>query len=281
MKDFVQCWNSLAQRTTTTVDDIPVIIANSLGLDASSILEMKNQEERMRAILWSLPGIPLSLLFNESKERVRPSEHHVDRWMPLLPDRHTLMDTPGLQIKEGTLSLSSSDTVESWRPKVFLLDTPLQIDGAPSEALISVVSDTRVEWFRVVLHRQLNDQFDSSRFHSTAFILEPAGPGNTLASMTQIRSACLHVDALFHRRLDPDPVETEGASCCPGPSGVEFQLLTTFDCPTTIHPLNSNTIPPENVHLARYSSIAPENYTIAVQHGVSSTVRPLPQRPPN
>jgi len=83
MGDFVLCWNFLAQRTTTMAGDIHFIIANLLRLNAFSILNIKSREERMREILCSLPGLPLSILFNKSKERVRPMENHANRWIPL------------------------------------------------------------------------------------------------------------------------------------------------------------------------------------------------------
>ncbi|KAK4450389.1 hypothetical protein QBC34DRAFT_78986 [Podospora aff. communis PSN243] len=277
VEDFILCWNALAQRTTTMAGDIHVIIANLMRLNAFSILKMENQEERMRAILWSLPEIPLSLLFNRSKKRVRPSEQHVDRWMPLWPNRYTLAHGPGMQKKDGVLSLVSSDIAEVQRPRLLLLEAPLLANGGPTELLIGVESDTQVDYYRIVLHRQPGDEFDSSGSHSTVFILEPKeSKRSTSTSNAHIQSACLHVDALFHKASSP----VEGGSCYAGPS-VELQFLTTFDCPATIYPLTSNGIPAEYMHLAQYSASCPKNYHITVQHGTPSTLEPLPQRPPN
>jgi len=260
MEDFVLCWNSLAQRTTTMAGDIHVIIANLLRLNAFSILEMKTHEERMRAILWSLPAIPLSLLFNKSKERVRPTEQHANRWMPLWPDRSTLSESPALRIQGGVLTLATDEIEdEHQKPKLLMLGQLFRTGENATELLVSDDSGPHVEWYRVVFHRQQGDQFDSSGFHSTVFVLGP------ITSHASIPAACLHVNALFHKHPAPDDTAVAGSCQSHSPSS-ELQLLTTFDCPATICPLNSIT-PPEYANLPQYSATSPSRYTLAIQHG--------------
>ncbi|KAK0653037.1 hypothetical protein B0T16DRAFT_407314 [Cercophora newfieldiana] len=275
VEEFVLCWNSLAQRTTTMAGDIHVIIANLLRLNAFSILNMKSQEDRMRAILWSLPGIPLSIIFNRSKERARPAEQHANRWMPLWPDRYMLTESPVMRIQDGVLTLATTDIQEDQTPKLLLLDRPLEESEGSAEVLVSDTSGPQVEWYRVLLHRQPGDQFDSQRSHSTVFALEPPAGRSIPVGSAPIAAACLRVNALFHKHPSDAALPD---SCQWDMSASEHQLHTTYDCPATIHPLNST---PKYAHLAQYTATSPENYTLAIEHDVPPTLRPLPQRPAN
>jgi hypothetical protein len=263
MKDFVRCWNSLARRTTTMAGDIHVILANLLRLNAFSILAMTSREERMRAVLWSLPAIPLSLFFNRSKERVRPAEQHGNRWMPLWPDRHTLEVSPTLQIRDDTLVLGSDrDKNDNLEPRLVVLDELFLTPGNSTELIISDASNLPQQYYRVVLHRQPDDLFSSAGFQTTAFILEPGKPREMPDPLSEIQAACLHIsntESVPQLDTAQDPQQ----SAVPN---AELTLTATFDCPCTVWALGPS-LPLACTNLPRYEAKSIAHYTLAIQHG--------------
>ncbi|KAK4031246.1 hypothetical protein C8A01DRAFT_51599 [Parachaetomium inaequale] len=275
MQDFVLCWNSLARRTTTMVGDIHVILANLLRLNAFSILAMTSREERMRAVLWSLPEIPLSLFFNRSKERVRPAEQHGNRWMPLWPDRHTLKVSPTLQIGDDTLVLGSDHGKNNnLETRLVVLDELYLTRGNSTELIISDTSDLPQQYYRVVLHRQPDDLFSSDGFKTTAFILEPGEPREVPDPLSEIQAACLHISNT-ERVPQLDTAQDPQQSAVPN---AELTLTATFDCPCTVWALGPS-VPLACTNLPRYEAKSIAHYTLAIQHDVPSTQQPLPQRP--
>ena len=264
LHDFVLCWNSLAQRTTTMGGDVHVIIANLLRLNAFSILAMKNHEERVRAVLWSLPGIPLSLLFNRSKERVRPTEQHANRWMPLWPDRFTITESPVLEMQKGVLMLAAAGAeTEGPRPKLLMLDMLLETCQGPTELVVSDASGPDPECYRIVLHRRPADEFDSARFQSTVFLLHAVVSSRTERHLGDIPGACLHTNAILYKY---PTLDGEMENSCQGNRTKEAQILTTYDCPATAHFLGSS-LPSGHEHLPQYTATSPVNYTLAIEHG--------------
>ncbi|KXX73622.1 hypothetical protein MMYC01_210143 [Madurella mycetomatis] len=279
LQDFVLCWNSLAQRTTTMGGDIHVIVANLLRLNAFTILGMSGQEERMQAILWSLPGIPLSLLFNQSEERVRPSEHHANRWMPLWPDRHRLKPSPIFDIKEDTLDLTQCRDGYGGGDselRILLLNGVYPANGSSTELIVSDSTGLQISWYRLVLSRQPDDEFDSSSFQATAFMLQPQD-GDAAPLRREILAACLHISGIEETiQLDssaPESQETENRT-----DAKQLKLKATFDCPAKAWFLGSS-LPSLYTGLPRYEAKTITRFALSIQHDVPTTQSPLPQRP--
>lgn len=270
LQDYVLCWNSLTQRTTTMAGDIHVIVANLLRLNAFTILGMRSQEERMRAILWSLPGIPLSLLFNQSKERVRPSEHHANRWMPLWPDRHRLEPSPIFDIKEDTLDLTQcrdghGDGDNGLR--ILLLDGVCPANGDSTELIVSDSTELPISWYRLVLSRQPDDQFDSSGFQATAFMLQPQDGGGA-PPRRGILAACLHVSGI-EETIQLDSITPESQEIEDGADDAkQLKLKATFDCPAKAWFLGSS-LPSLYTDLPRYEAKSITRFALSLQHGKS------------
>jgi hypothetical protein len=263
MQDFVSCWNALARRTTTMEGDVHVILANLLRLNAFSILAMASREERMRAILWSLPEIPLSLFFNRSKARVRPAEQHGNRWMPLWPDRHTLELSPTLQIRDDTLVLGSDHGNNGHlKARLVVLDELYLTRQNLSELIISDTSGLRQEYYRVVFHRQPNDLFSSNGFQTTAFILEPGETQDVPDPLAEIQAACLHISNT-EGALHPDTAQGPQQSAV---LNAELTLAATFDCPCTVWALGPS-VPLACTNMPRYEAKSTTYYTLAIQHG--------------
>ncbi|KAK4179013.1 hypothetical protein QBC36DRAFT_88261 [Triangularia setosa] len=87
---FVQVWNELSERATTVPGDKHLIIANLLGFNTEPLMRLNKSAERMACILRSMDGVPMSLFFNMSGPRQKPSKNHRDRWVPLYPAKQKL-----------------------------------------------------------------------------------------------------------------------------------------------------------------------------------------------
>ncbi|KAJ4303994.1 hypothetical protein N0V88_001598 [Collariella sp. IMI 366227] len=87
---FVQIWNELSKRSTTVPGDMHLIMASLLGFNTEPLMRLSKSAERMSCILWSMDGIPISLLFNLDGPRHNPTKAHRDRWLPLYPSRQRL-----------------------------------------------------------------------------------------------------------------------------------------------------------------------------------------------
>ena len=248
--DFVLCWNALARRTTTMAADVHVIKSNFLGLKAFPILEMDSQEERVRALLWSLPGIPLSILFNRSKHRVWPVEQHGNRWMPLWPDRQPLTPDPVLQFRKGALLLKTGrPPYVDVNPRVIILDKLYLTHGSSTDIIIH--DYTQQEWCRFVLHRLPGDLFDSNAYLTTAFILQEETCRGSCESSGDMAAACLHVSEM------EDTLQSASANSEQEPEeavqSMRVILRATFDCPSTVWALGPS-LPPCFETLPRFEA---------------------------
>src|SRR3569833_1818804 len=260
--EFIQCWNALARRTTTMPADIHVILANLLRFNAFSILSMTDNEERMQSILWSLPRLPLSILFNDSKDRVRPTEQHNNRWMPLWPNQYALEAKPTLEFTTGALLLDNRNQASRLRSRVLLLDQ-LYLTRTTSPDIV-VCDKSNMEWYRVVLHRQPGDIFNSESFLTTAFILPPQTRSD--AHSTESAAACLHVSERTGT-LRADEVDATGDSTSEtSPDSDILNLTAIFDCPSTVQSLGL-AVPSQYSSLPRFQAQSTFYYTLSIKHG--------------
>lgn len=87
-KRFVKVWNEILQRDCTKADDLLYIFAMALEIPMYEIIstredlitdqdKVRAKEEKVKAMIWSLPEIPLGLLFNPCREK-RIKDHHYD-----------------------------------------------------------------------------------------------------------------------------------------------------------------------------------------------------------
>ncbi|KAK3343756.1 hypothetical protein B0T25DRAFT_306476 [Lasiosphaeria hispida] len=270
LREFVQCWNALARRTTTMPADIHVIFANLLRLNAFSILALPDTEARMRAIMWSLfpHGLPFSLLYNKSKHRVRPAEQHCARWMPLWPDQHLLSESHVLEFRDEGLVLDCRPGGSKLDDPValLLLDNLYMTKGHQGNLLVQDV--THEMWYRVAPHRQTGDSFDSTGFLTTAIILESQPKeGWEHARGTGIAAACLHVN-----QISTDILQDSGT----GP-----KLKAVFDCPATVWPIGPAPVSSQDASLPIFSAQSKTHFALVLEHDIptASQQPTLPRRP--
>lgn len=111
---FVTVWNQLASRSTSKMEDVHGILANTLDLGATEVLGLPS-EEKMKAILRAQEKLPVALIYNDSTKIM----DRKCRWVPLYPEITRLSQL------YGTLEPSQDgfflDTVEA-NPVGFLVD---------------------------------------------------------------------------------------------------------------------------------------------------------------
>ncbi|KAL8747470.1 MAG: hypothetical protein Q9184_007594, partial [Pyrenodesmia sp. 2 TL-2023] len=93
---FVTTWNHLASRSTSKMEDVHGILANTLDRSAEEVLRLP-VEERMKAILHSHERLPAALIFNDAPK----VKDLGSRWVPLHPERARLSDRYGV-LRPGT-----------------------------------------------------------------------------------------------------------------------------------------------------------------------------------
>ena len=190
-------WNSVVFRSTTKSEDIPIILANLLDYNAYAILREephsnaeteaeKFVENRrvegcaMRAILWSLGYLPVSLLCNNGP-RMRSNEFHKNRWVPLCPAGNMLSPDWAFVKQESEFSLDSkSREGKATATDLILIRSPPQkLEKATIE-----LSSRKVEY--VIFDRSPDDTFQHDQFEATCILLDVSGD----------RGACFQVSSM-------------------------------------------------------------------------------------
>ena len=87
--NFIMVWNHLVSRSTSKMEDVNSILANTLDLSAGQILALPSQQ-RMKAIFKAQKSLPASVLFNKANKIDDPS----CRWVPWYPEA-TYLDGGG------------------------------------------------------------------------------------------------------------------------------------------------------------------------------------------
>ncbi|KAL8906272.1 MAG: hypothetical protein Q9171_006332, partial [Xanthocarpia ochracea] len=113
--NFMAIWNQLVSRSTSKMEDVNAILANTLDLSAGEVMALPS-EQRMKAIFNTRNKLPGGLMFNKAKKVAEQSS----RWVPLYPEESRL--SLGLY---GTLTPSATgfflDNVDG-NPVGFLVD---------------------------------------------------------------------------------------------------------------------------------------------------------------
>ncbi|KAL8974381.1 MAG: hypothetical protein Q9197_001376 [Variospora fuerteventurae] len=90
---FITVWNHLVSRSTSKMEDVHGIMANTLDLSAVEILALPVQE-RMKAILRTQESLPAALIYN-SAPKINDTRC---RWVPLYPYETYFSDRYGVLI---------------------------------------------------------------------------------------------------------------------------------------------------------------------------------------
>ncbi|KAL8773554.1 MAG: hypothetical protein Q9209_001659 [Squamulea sp. 1 TL-2023] len=84
---FISIWNHLVSRSTSKMEDVNGILANTLDLSAGEVLALP-AEQRMKAIFQTQEKLPAGLMFNNAKKVADSSS----RWVPLYPEEARLSE---------------------------------------------------------------------------------------------------------------------------------------------------------------------------------------------
>ncbi|KIW02006.1 hypothetical protein, variant [Verruconis gallopava] len=94
---FISSHSLLQSRSTTQVEDLPLILMNMSGMNGNSVPRSKSTDGRMQLLFYGLGTLPVELLFSEC---ARPPNCAVDCWIPreIVPEKfyekHKLKLTP-------------------------------------------------------------------------------------------------------------------------------------------------------------------------------------------
>ncbi|KAL8786584.1 MAG: hypothetical protein Q9213_002721 [Squamulea squamosa] len=113
---FIMAWNHLVSRSTSKMEDVNIILANTLDLSAGEVLALPSQQ-RMKAILKVQDRLPTALLFNVAHKIDDPS----CRWVPWYPEKTRLSTGYGVlkPTRDGFLLMSVEN---KGNPVGFLVD---------------------------------------------------------------------------------------------------------------------------------------------------------------
>ncbi|KAF2731868.1 hypothetical protein EJ04DRAFT_578761 [Polyplosphaeria fusca] len=102
---FVRVWNELCNRSTTKSEDIHIILANLLDLDASALMRYP-RDKRMAMLLRNIENIPFSIFLLGGK-RVNAQQNHFLRWIPSDPGGNFLDDRNYMELSRHGLSVAA------------------------------------------------------------------------------------------------------------------------------------------------------------------------------
>ncbi|KAK0718423.1 hypothetical protein B0T26DRAFT_713264 [Lasiosphaeria miniovina] len=211
---FVRAWNEISRRNTTVQEDSHIILANLLGFNSRPILKLAKPEDRMSTILWSMDGIPMSLLFNKTGPRQNPAGNHRNRWVPLYPSRQRLR--PGatysnLRAIRGDLYLPNNSA--SRREMSVLVCT--EYPEPNSTAKFSVWDASVGKRYTVEMHRQEGtlDPFAAPEVGPYCIVIQhKTDSGHTPTTMPgalfRIRRIVTNVRKWYNHNLEPEYVKS-------------------------------------------------------------------------
>ncbi|KAJ3541928.1 hypothetical protein NM208_g1347 [Fusarium decemcellulare] len=105
LEQFCKVWNHLAYRNTTQKEDVPVIFANLLDMNAWKILQYP-PSERMTVLLRSVDYLPVDLLFNDGP-RSFASLDCQNRWIPKWPSQTRMHPSPDESSSKLAMNITS------------------------------------------------------------------------------------------------------------------------------------------------------------------------------
>lgn len=101
---FATVWNELGGRATSKSADILFIITNLLRLNSAQLLDCVDSSNMLEAIILSLTNVPLSLLFQTSRDGGSNSAT-INSWIPRTVGPELLRTDVSLVLQRSHLSL--------------------------------------------------------------------------------------------------------------------------------------------------------------------------------
>lgn len=186
LKKLYATWNALAVRNTTEAADLWVILASCLDIKHSALRQLE-PDQRMQHILFSLPQLPVSLLFNAGL-KIDGTGNHCNRWIPKQDSRQQLiecshMNLPGDEASSHSDADAHLEVDFSWRISAVLVEGPI-VDSNACNLML---------WgrpYRMFPILDADDQFRPENYVATCFIYEA---GSDSVPRGDYRGAWLYV----------------------------------------------------------------------------------------
>ncbi|KAH8805251.1 hypothetical protein F5884DRAFT_885368 [Xylogone sp. PMI_703] len=225
---FVAVWNALSLQTTSRKEDTYAILANLLRFNAFFISKSSTPLEKMRAMIFALQEIPLSLLYNEGP-RERSREVHYDRWLPTLPIGGSLTAMPILVRDPNGFSLLSESTKIGTTPFIIRIESQI-----PKQCQSVILECEPSQKYLVEMLRDPHDELDPKNYQGTCFVLEHDFR-KPYTNMT--RGACLQIEGIEEfitpvaRNKEEKVFSEENQTNSRG-----SHITTIYDCPLRVWP---------------------------------------------
>ncbi|KAF2998726.1 hypothetical protein E8E14_000200 [Neopestalotiopsis sp. 37M] len=180
---FIYAWNALASRSTSRDEDKVIILATLLGFNRDKLLNSFQPEERLKAIVFSLDRIPLSMLFNTGP-RLLQDRYSADGWVPMAMSRVTMTSSHLLRLRRRYLTFDPIPA--SGYPRLHAFKIKASYIVPPTADTIGAIFEGRTIWLKLRANR--DDFLQFSGLHYTCLLIEKQRIGNA----TQLRGALLY-----------------------------------------------------------------------------------------
>lgn len=225
VEQFSTCWNALGRRETSRSEDKLMVLANLLDLNTAQITISEDPKERMMALLRSLPGVPLSLLYNDGP---RANGEHRNRWLPLHPSRVHLAPRPCMAWTKRGLELSEPPSYTT----LLLIQPGLSSSNVPDNLILN--SNPHHYRYRVQFIRPENNRPLKTHSVATCFLIEGGVIQDDAAirAGSELRGACLQISEMVE---ECDCEEYRGSSLIHSDQCKrKARLSAVYDCPVRI-----------------------------------------------
>lgn len=244
---FYTCWNALSRRSTSRSNDRLSILANLLDLNT---FQLTKSPLPMLNLLRSLPGVPVSMLWNETisndageSETNESCDYGISRWLPRYPSRVQLGGGPPMVRTDGGLKLDvkpapNRDIVHPQGTSILLIQPALPNSSEVANLLVQMPG----KYFRYRV--QFTSQGSGNPLTKICLatcLLFPKDHilyNRELMAGSSIQGACLQVSDIIEERLgeDGDQGEEQRGTDAANPTDLELKLRlsTLYDCPARI-----------------------------------------------
>jgi hypothetical protein len=193
VRKFASCWHELAGRSTTTANDVPLIMTNMLNFSNRGLLDLDDAGHMFQTVLLSLDRVPISVFFNTGP-RQGQDDPHLNRWIPTKIGSFGLATLQEfLTIQPSYLEYASSSQAEGRDVMVYTTNSILSLKA---KTYISLGSPDFVCIVRPSV--STSDRFSTEDFTRTCLIIEQSNPCH---HEDFLRGACFYVQDCAEKRI--------------------------------------------------------------------------------
>jgi hypothetical protein len=197
---FIAVWNALVGRSTTKASNLYVVLASCFDFKLKQLRAFHSPEEKMMRLTFSFAELPFSLFFNLGN-RLRPNQHHNNRWLPT--------EVSSLLLSPGSTIILPSNKISKYSDQGTRLDLRMEddmaiylIDNVVSECCEYILHTDQAS-YRIQPTLSSSDTFSASGFIATCMFIDKT----RMLPANDFRGACFHIE----RIQDLDRILTGGA----------------------------------------------------------------------